>query len=91
MNRSIAIVVPISLVAAGAVAQEAGARRVRARDHLFARAIVVDDGSTGAVLVGIDLRAAGNQIVDDAIPRASEATGSPAQNVIISAIRMDGQ
>lgn len=55
------------------------------RDHLFARAIVVDDGNTCAVLVGIDLGAAGNQIVDDAIPRVSKATGCPAQNVIISA------
>ncbi len=55
------------------------------RDHLFARAIVVDDGSTCAVLVGIDLGAAGNQIVDDAIPRASKATGCPAANIIISA------
>jgi neutral ceramidase len=41
------------------------------RDRLFARAIVVDDGRTCAVLVGIDLGAAGNQIVDDAIARAS--------------------
>ena len=37
------------------------------RDHLFARAIVVDDGSTCAVLVGFDSGAASNQIVDDAI------------------------
>ena len=55
------------------------------RDRLFARAIVVDDGRTCAVLVGIDLGAAGNQIVDDAVPRAAKATGCPAQNVIISA------
>ena len=55
------------------------------RDHLFARAIVVDDGSTCAVLVGIDLGSASNQIVDDAIPRASKSTGCPVQNVIISA------
>ncbi len=55
------------------------------RDHLFARAIVVDDGRTCAVLVGIDLGAAGNPIVDDAIPRAAKATGCPDQNVIISA------
>ena len=55
------------------------------RDRLFARAIVVDDGSTCAVLVGIDLGAAGNQIVDDALPRASKAAGCPAQNIIISA------
>ena len=55
------------------------------RDHLFARAIVIDDGSTCAVLVGIDLGAAPNQIVDDAIPRASKSTGCPAQNFIVSA------
>jgi hypothetical protein len=34
------------------------------RDQLYARAIVVDDGSTCAVLVGIDLGAAPNPIVD---------------------------
>jgi neutral ceramidase len=55
------------------------------RDHLFARVIVVDDGSTCAVLVGIDLGAASNQVVDDAIARASKSTGCPAQNFIISA------
>jgi neutral ceramidase len=55
------------------------------RDHLYARAIVVDDGSTCAVLVGIDLGAASNQIVDDAIARASKATGCPPQNFLISA------
>jgi hypothetical protein len=55
------------------------------RDHLFARAIVVHDGTTCAVLVGIDLGAAGNQIVEDAIPRASKAAGCPAANVVISA------
>jgi hypothetical protein len=52
---------------------------------LFARAIVVDDGSTCAVLVGIDLGAASNQIVGDAIARATKSTGCPAQNFIISA------
>src|SRR5437879_817258 len=50
------------------------------RDHLFARAIVVDDGSTCAVLVGLDLGGAGNQIVDDATSRASKSTGCPSQN-----------
>ena len=55
------------------------------RDRLFARALVVDDGRTCAVLVGIDLGSAGNQIVDDAIPRASKATGCPPQHFIISA------
>jgi neutral ceramidase len=46
---------------------------------------VVDDGSSCAVLVGIDLGAAPNQIVDDAIARASKSTGCPSQNFIISA------
>jgi hypothetical protein len=55
------------------------------RDHLFARAIVVDDGATCAVLVGLDLGGAPNQIVDDATARASRSTGCPAQNFIISA------
>ena len=55
------------------------------RDHLFARAIVVDDGSTCAVLVGIDLGAAQNQLVDDAISRAAKSTGCPAHNILISA------
>ncbi len=55
------------------------------RDRLFARAIVVDDGSVCAVLVGLDLGGASNQIVDDAIQRASRATGCPSQNFLISA------
>lgn len=55
------------------------------RDRLFVRAIVVDDGSTCAVLVALDLGGASNQIVDDATARASGATGCPAQNFIISA------
>ena len=55
------------------------------RDHLFARAIVVDDGGTCAVIVGIDLGAASNQLVDDAISRAVKSTGCPAQNILISA------
>ena len=58
---------------------------IRSAIHLFARAIVVDDGSTCAVLVGMDLGGAPNQIVDDAISRAAKATGCPAQNFIISA------
>ena len=55
------------------------------RDHLFARTIVVDDGSTCAVLVGLDMGGAANSIVDDAIPRASKSSGCPAQNFIVSA------
>jgi hypothetical protein len=50
------------------------------RDHLFVRAVVVDDGRTCAVLAGLDLGGASNQIVDDATARASKSTGCPAQN-----------
>ncbi len=55
------------------------------RDHLFARVIVVDDGTTCAVLVGLDFGATPNQVVEDAIPRVASGTGCPAQNVIVSA------
>jgi neutral ceramidase len=55
------------------------------RDHLFARAIVADNGATCVVLVGLDLGGASNQIVDDATARASQTSGCPAQNFIISA------
>jgi neutral ceramidase len=55
------------------------------RDHLLARAIVVDGGVACAVLVGLDLGGASNQIVDDATSRAAKASGCPTQNFIISA------
>jgi neutral ceramidase len=55
------------------------------RDPLFARAIVVDDGNTCAVLVGLDLSGARDQVVNDAIARASSSTKCPAENFVISA------
>jgi hypothetical protein len=55
------------------------------RDSLFARAIVVDDGATCAVLIGVDLGAVANAVADDAIPRTAVATGCPARNIIVSA------
>ena len=55
------------------------------RDPLFARAIVVDDGTTCAVLVGLDLGGAATAMVTDATTRAAAATGCPAANVLISA------
>src|SRR5260221_269224 len=55
------------------------------RDHLFARAILVEDGSTCAVLVRLDLGGVSNQVVTDATTRASNSTGCPPQNFIISA------
>ena len=55
------------------------------RDHLFVRAIVVDNGNTCAVLVGMDVGGARDQMVDDALPRASAAARCPAENFVISA------
>jgi neutral ceramidase len=55
------------------------------RDPLFARAIVVDDGGACAVLVGLDLGGASNQVVDDAVPRVSRATGCAPSNIVVSA------
>src|SRR6266516_7232027 len=55
------------------------------RDHLFVRAIVVDNGATCAVLVGMDIGGARDQMVEDALPRAAAATRCPAENFVISA------
>jgi hypothetical protein len=55
------------------------------RDHIYARLIVVDNGSTCAVLVGLDLTSTHDEAVPAAIAKASAATGCPAQNFIVSA------
>jgi hypothetical protein len=55
------------------------------RDPLFARVVVVDDGSSCAVLVGVDLGAVSTALVDDAVTRASAATGCRPENFLISA------
>ena len=55
------------------------------RDHLFARAIVVDNGSTCAVLVGLDSGGAREPIIQDATPRIVASTKCPAENILISA------
>lgn len=54
------------------------------RDRLFVRAIVVDNGSTCAVLVGMDVGGAREPVMADALPRAVEATKCPAENFLIS-------
>ena len=55
------------------------------RDHLFARAIVVDNGSTCAVLIGFDLSNANDdRSIVNGISRAAASIGCPAQNFIVS-------
>src|SRR5215472_16266782 len=55
------------------------------RDHLFVRAIVVDNGITCAALVGMDMGGTSNDVMADALPRAVAATKCPAENFIVSA------
>jgi neutral ceramidase len=55
------------------------------RDHLFVRAIVVDNGTTCAALVGMDMGGTSNDVMADALPRAVAATKCPAENFVISA------
>jgi Neutral/alkaline non-lysosomal ceramidase, N-terminal len=55
------------------------------RDPLFARVVVVDDGGGCAVLVGLDLGGASTALVNDAVTRASAATGCRPENFIVSA------
>jgi neutral ceramidase len=55
------------------------------RDHLFVRAIVVDNGTTCAALVGIDTGGLRDPMVNDAIAKASASTKCPAENFVISA------
>jgi neutral ceramidase len=55
------------------------------RDHLFARAIVVDNGITCAVLVGLDLSGVDDQGIQKGISRAAASTGCPAENFLVSA------
>jgi hypothetical protein len=54
-------------------------------DPLYARVIVVSNGVTCAVLVGLDLGGAGNALIAETMPRLVSATGCPSQNILISA------
>jgi neutral ceramidase len=53
------------------------------RDRLYARAIMVSNGQTCAVLVGVD-GSNGSSMMGDAVERAANAAGCPVQNVIVS-------
>jgi hypothetical protein len=55
------------------------------RDHLYARAIVVNNGGSCAVLVGVDAGGLRDNVVNDAISKASASIKCPAENFIISA------
>src|SRR5579862_4630748 len=52
------------------------------RDHLYARAIVVDDGITCAVLVGLDQSGVDDVAVNGAVAKAAVSTKCPVENFI---------
>lgn len=54
-------------------------------DPLFARAFVIDDGTTQAALVACDLVAVGRETVVEARRLASAWSGIPAENILITA------
>jgi len=55
------------------------------RDHLYVRAILLDDGRSCAVIVGMDAGGARDNVVDQAIAKSSASTKCPAENYIVSA------
>ncbi len=55
-------------------------------DDLYARALVIDDGSTAAAIVSCDLVGVDRRLVADARERASEATGIPSDHILIAAV-----
>ena len=55
------------------------------RDHLFARAIVLDNGVSRAVLVGIDLIGIDEDLWADASKQISQELQCPIGNIIVSA------
>jgi hypothetical protein len=55
------------------------------RDHLYVRAIVVNNGVTCAVLANVDSGGLRDNVVNDAISKASASIQCPAQNFIVSA------
>ena len=55
------------------------------RDHLYARAIVIDNGQTCSALVSLDQGNLATDVVSKGIAEAAKVTHCPAQNFIVSA------
>jgi hypothetical protein len=54
-------------------------------DHLWSRAIYIDNGKTGAVLVSVDAGGIPTQVANDIRSRVEKEFGIPVANVLISA------
>src|SRR5687768_15088909 len=57
----------------------------RANDPLYARALVLDDGSTRVAIVVVDSCMLARELLDEAKALASAATGIPTERMLISA------
>ncbi len=57
----------------------------RAFDPLFARALVLDDGSTRLAIVVVDICVMPRELLDQAKQAAQQRAGIPASNILISA------
>ncbi|HXY41362.1 MAG TPA: neutral/alkaline non-lysosomal ceramidase N-terminal domain-containing protein [Vicinamibacteria bacterium] len=56
-----------------------------AHERLYVRAIVLDNGSARAALIGADLGGLGDDVVTPALQQVSAELGCPPENVIVSA------
>jgi neutral ceramidase len=54
-------------------------------DHVYARAIVIDNGHTKAALVSVDAGAIPNRLWNDVSERAEKSLGIPAANLLMTA------
>ncbi|HYA41270.1 MAG TPA: neutral/alkaline non-lysosomal ceramidase N-terminal domain-containing protein, partial [Syntrophobacteraceae bacterium] len=52
-------------------------------DHIYARAIVIDNGTTSAALVSVDTVMLGEQVWKTVSQRVEKELGIPAQNLIM--------
>jgi len=55
-------------------------------DHIYSRAIVIDNGTTRAALVAVDTGAVGEQTWKSVSQRIEKELGIPAQNLIINPV-----
>ena len=60
-----------------------GTKFTGVHDPIYVRAIVVDNGTSSAVIVAIDT--SGNEVVKDMVEGIAKATGIPGKNVILAA------
>lgn len=82
-TASAVITPPVGTPLDGYTAREEGAKGVH--DDLYARALVLDDGTAQVALVSCDLLAVDWRLVAQARERASAATGIPGEHILIGA------